>query len=108
MKTPSEARAIRWRLVLLAAGGMLILGAGLKVAQHPIEYGVSTARVLVDTPRSLAGTARSGGDDTIVSRAVLLASLLASDELSGEIAHRAGLPSVELGVVDASVREPAI
>jgi hypothetical protein len=67
----------------------------------------ATARVLVDTPRSLATAARTKGDETIVARASLLGGLAATDRVKSEIARGAGLRPSQLSIHDPYVGRTA-
>ncbi|HEV2874511.1 MAG TPA: hypothetical protein VGW14_05125 [Thermoleophilaceae bacterium] len=80
-------------LVGVSTGYRIGLPPSLESRQH--EVGIASATALVDTPSShvadLGG--RTGTDvATLSARASLLASLVTSSPLKGEIARRAGVP----------------
>jgi hypothetical protein len=105
----------RWVLVCFGALASVALGvfAGYRVSIAPpqlgsraTESGAATVKVLVDTRRPLLAAARTLGDDTIVSRAALLGSLLAQDDFRLRIASAAGVKPSELAIYNPSLGAP--
>ena len=96
------------RRFVVALGVVAAVAAGLLASKVQGDSGVATTRVLVDTPRSLVAAAKSRGDETIVTRAVLLGSLLAADRVEDDIARRAGVSPQELAVVGPNFNQPAV
>ena len=97
----------RWVLVCCGALASIALGlfAGYRVSIAPpqltsraTESGAATVKVLVDTRRPLLAAAQTLGDDTIATRAALLGSLLARDDVRLRIANAAGVKPSELAV----------
>jgi hypothetical protein len=105
--------AIRAHLRLTAAGAVVavfvaIAAAGLLPTAGPQSTGAGQARVLVDTPRPLAGDVQAFGIDTIGARSALLAELVASDRMKPLIARSAGLRASELTVIVPSMGSPRV
>ncbi|MGZ4181600.1 MAG: hypothetical protein ACXVUL_13085 [Solirubrobacteraceae bacterium] len=94
----------RQRLVLglglvIAAGIGAIAGGVMSASARSGTVAAATARVLVDTRRPLIATTRAGGLDTIVQRAVFLATQMNSTAMSAKIAQTTGIPRGDLTVV---------
>ena len=98
----------RWFVVCLGALAAVAAGiySGYSVSLSPpgLESRETTAasastQLFVDTPSSLISEAQPAGHDTIVARAELLGSLMASRDISAEIARDAGLRPAEVAVV---------
>jgi hypothetical protein len=97
----------RWVLVCLGALASIALGlfvgyrvsiAPPQLASRATESGTATVKVLVDTRRPLLAASRTLGDDTIASRAALLGSLLARDDVRLQIASAAGVKPSALAI----------
>jgi hypothetical protein len=105
----------RWVLVCFGALASIALGlfAGYRVSIAPPQLGsratasgAATVKVLVDTRRPLLAAARTLGDDTIATRAALLGSLLARDDVRMRIASAAGVKPSELAIGNTYLGAP--
>jgi len=76
-----------------------------KLESRKYVVGISTARVLIDTPNSQVVEVAPNGSDTLGSRASLLASLMVDGVVKSAIAERAGLRPEQLIAVSESGAE---
>jgi hypothetical protein len=102
----SVLRVLARRRIAIAAGAIAAVAAGLALAGElplgpavavPRPSVVASARVLVDTHRSMVGDL-NGGTEAIGEQATLLAELLADDAQVASIAWVAGVASASLDV----------
>jgi hypothetical protein len=105
------------RRMLVGLAFLLAISSGIMVAYRvsPLPpklesrkyvVGISTARILIDTPNSQVVEVAPNGSDTLGTRASLLASLMADGIVKSAIAQRAGLqPSQLIGVSQSAVDE---
>jgi hypothetical protein len=117
MELVGIARMLWRRRIPLGLGVVVAVAVGV-VAIHRVsimppelerrgaDSALASARVLVDTPRSLVAAARPNGWDTIAARAALLGSLMGRDALRAEVARHAGVKMSELGVASAYLGAP--
>lgn len=91
---------------LLAAFAALWSVANISLAPpglkpRALDLATAQAQVVVDTPYSAALDLRQSVDDIepLKQRAVLLGTLMASEAVRADIAHRAGLPADQLQIV---------
>ncbi len=101
-------RVLWRRRILVGLGALTALAAGVFATHQQTDSALARVRVLADTPSSLVTNVRARGDDTIATRAVLLSSLMTSDEMRVEIAREAALEPSELAVVDPDFGSPAV
>jgi hypothetical protein len=100
-------------LVLLLAASVGIMVAyrvsfppRLESRKHVV--GISSARILIDTPNSQVVEVAPTGSDTLGTRASLLASLMVDGVVKSAIAERAGLrPSELIGVSQSAAEDSA-
>jgi hypothetical protein len=98
-------------LVFAIAVGVLVTNKvslfppGLESRQETV--GISSTRVLVDTPGSQVVNVNPKGSETLGTRASLLASLMVEGEIKSAIAKRAGLSTKQLLAVTESTLEAA-
>lgn len=110
MELAGIIRVLRRRWMVVCLGALAAVAAGVystysvSLAPPGLESRQTTAgsartQLFVDTPSSLISEAQPAGYDTIVARTEMLGSLMASGEISAEIAHDAGLRPSEVAVV---------
>lgn len=97
---------VLFALIAIVLGGMVGYKPSLPPESRKYEVGVSTARVLVDTPASQVVEVAPEGSETLGARASLLANLMAEGEVKAAIAKRAGVSADDLLVVVPSAIEP--
>lgn len=112
MELVGIGHALWRRRALVGLGALAALAAGILVTHRvsisppglqgrSTDTAVARARIFADTPRSLLHKARPKGYATAATRVALLGNLLASDRMRAEVARRAGLSAVDLGIVTA-------
>jgi hypothetical protein len=106
MEFLTVTKVLRRRKILLALGLLAAALLGLAVngvlPSRPTvtaSAGEAIGRALLDTRLPLIATTGPQGADTIVQRSVLLATLMGSDQMRGEIAERTGVPAREVAVL---------
>ena len=96
----------------VAVVAIVVAGAvGYNVSSFPPKtkkyvVGTSTARVLVDTPRSQVAAVNPTGLELVTPRANLLASLMVEGPIKAAIAERAGLEPNQVYGVSKSTSSP--
>jgi hypothetical protein len=95
--------------VLAVAIGALVSGIlpGLRQTAKPTTSG-AVASVLVDTPRSLTGSAEARGADTIIARTASLADMLTDDQARADVARTAGVPVSQVAMFGPSDGPPPV
>jgi hypothetical protein len=99
------------RRLLLALGliGSLAILVGLGGTKRVVtNTATATTTVTLDTPKSELVAASPAGADTLAWRASLMIHLLATQSSTRELAHRLGVPSDQVGVVDPALALPLI
>ena len=89
-------------VVVLAA----LAAAGLTFGTKKYSVGVSSTRILVNTPHSQIVDIAPKGTDSLAQQALLLASLMVDGDLKTVIAHHAGLKPGQIVGVGQSVTTP--
>jgi hypothetical protein len=93
---------------LVAAGAVATICIGLALSRGvPVRAGVATTNVILDTRPSDLANAASGGSDTLLWRAELLADLMTRDRSRNRIALTAGVRPEELEVLQPLLDLPA-
>jgi hypothetical protein len=103
-------RMLRQRRILVATGAIVAIVVGLHVAGRASLWppaltnpqhisGTATARVLIDRPDSLLADSAPEQGDSLATRAILMANLMASAPVKGAIARDARVPPGELAVM---------
>lgn len=105
MEIVSLIRVFRRRRLVLGLGFMIaaaiavIAGGMVSGSARSGTVAAATARVMIDTRVPLIATTHASGQDTIVQRAVFVATQMDSDSMSAKIAQAAGIPRDDLTVV---------
>jgi hypothetical protein len=108
---------ILWRRRTLVAIGAVVALALASIASgavrlHPGHAGVpagqALAKVMIDTPESLAASTAEPGDDTIDRRMNLLAQDLSTPAAAGQVAREAGLARGDVAIVGPFIASAAV
>jgi hypothetical protein len=99
---------VLWRRrLVLAAGALVALAAAFAMGSAPpTSYGISWARVVLDTPESQEVDTNPAGADTLPWRASLLVHLLAGDRQKRALAQRLDIKASDLAVIDPGLSAP--
>jgi hypothetical protein len=101
-----------WRRRFVLVGAVVVAVAAFVALGGNRSSGATRAvawtQVMLDTPRSELAAAGPAGADTLSWRTSLLMHLIATDESTRELAHRAGVTQNELAVIDSSFTAPII
>src|SRR5436190_15082089 len=96
MNTVTVLREL-WRLRrYVAVVCVLALLAGAALISREYTVGVSTARILVDTPNSQVVGVSPKGSGLVALQANLLATIMVDRTIKSAIAHRVGVQSNQL------------